>query len=220
MTPAGKSLRSELVRLWSEHNTAAGNTTKVEAEYLEVVATCGGAATDAPGPQLIKNQKAPASRRAALLADRIEQGAAGLAAFAETLSQTEWSTPVSSTDHRPVGVIVNHVASMYPIEIDVARAVAGGKAITDVTWDAVAQINAQNAQENAAVTKAAALELLRKNSHEAADAVRAFTDDELDQAAPFSLSFGAPMTAQFVIEDHALRHSWHHLAKIRKALKK
>ena len=117
-----------------------------------------------------------------------------------------------------MGVIVNHVASMYPIEIDVARAVAGGKAVTDVSWDDVAQINAQNAQENATVTKAAALELLRKNSHDAAAVVRAFTDDELDQAAPFSLSFGAPMTTQFVIEDHALRHSWHHLAKIRKAL--
>jgi hypothetical protein len=41
---------------------------------------------------------------------------------------------------------------------------------------------------------------------------------ELDQAASFSLSFGAPVTAQFVIEDHALRHSWHHLARIRKVL--
>jgi len=36
----------------------------------------------------------------------------------------------------------------------------------------------------------------------------------LDRAAPFSLSFGAPMTSQFVIEDHALRLSWHHLARI------
>jgi SAM-dependent methyltransferase len=217
-----RSLRSELVRLWAEHNTAAGDTTLVAAEYLEVVATRSGA-TDAPGPHLIKKQEAAKQeaatrRRAALLADRIEQGAAGLAAFAETLSEAEWSTPVSQTDHRPVGVIVNHVATMYPIEIDVARAVAGGKAVTDVSWDAVAQINAQNAQENSTVTKAAALELLRKNSREAAAAVRALTDDELDQAAPFSLSFGATMTAQFVIEDHALRHSWHHLARIRKAL--
>jgi len=210
-----KALRSELVRLWAEHNTATDNTTKVEAEYLEVVATCGSV-TEATGPHLLK--KAAASHRAGLLADRIEQGAAGLAAFAEGISEAEWLKPVSGTDHRSIGVIVNHVASMYPIEIDVARAVASGKAITDVTWDAVAQINAQNAQENAAITKAAALELLRKNSHEAAAAVRAFTDDQLDQAAPFSLSFGAPMTAQFVIEDHALRHSWHHLAKIRKAL--
>ena len=67
-------------------------------------------------------------------------------------------------------------------------------------------------------TKATALELLRRNSREAANAVRAFTDEELDRAAPFSLSFGAPVTAQFVIEDHALRHSWHHLAGIRTAL--
>ena len=68
------------------------------------------------------------------------------------------------------------------------------------------------------VTKAAALELLGRNSRQAAAAARAFTDDELDRAAPFSLSFGAPVTAQFVLEDHALRHSWHHLARIRTAL--
>jgi SAM-dependent methyltransferase len=211
-----KILRSELVRLWAEHNAAPGDTTLVAAEYLEVVATRNGA-QDAPGPHLLKKET-PASRRAGLLADRIEQGAAGLAAFAEGISEAEWHAPVSGTDSRSVGVIVHHVASMYPIEIDVAKAVAGGNAITDVTWDAVAQINAQNAQENATVTKASALELLRKNSREAAAAVRALTDAELDQAAPFSLSFGAPVTAQFVIEDHALRHSWHHLAKIRGAL--
>jgi hypothetical protein len=152
------------------------------------------------------------------LADRIEEGAAGLAAFAEGITEAEWRIPVSSTDRRPVGVIVHHVASMYPIEIDVARAVAGGKAITDVTWEVVAQLNGKHAGENAGVTKAAALELLRRNSREAANAVRAFTDEELDRAAPFSLSFGAPVTAQFVIEDHALRHSWHHLGRIRKAL--
>ena len=80
------------------------------------------------------------------------------------------------------------------------------------------RVNAKHAQDQAGVTKAAALELLQRNSREAAAAVRAFTDDELDRAAPFSLSFGAPVTAQFVIEDHALRHSWHHLARIRKAL--
>ena len=82
----------------------------------------------------------------------------------------------------------------------------------------MAQLNAKNANENAGITKAAALELLRRNSKEAAAAVRKFTDEELDSAAPFSLSHGAPVTAQFVIEDHALRHSWHHLARIRKAV--
>ena len=158
------------------------------------------------------------SRRAESLAARIEEGAAGLAAFAEGLSDAEWQTPVSATDQRFVGVIVHHVASMYPIEIDVARAIASGKSVSDVTWPVVAQLNAKHAQDNARVSKSAALELLRQNSREAAAAVRAFTDRELDNATPFSLSFGAPMTAQFVIEDHAMRHSWHHLAAIRKAL--
>ena len=162
--------------------------------------------------------KSSANRRAESLADRIEQGAAELAAFAESLSDAEWRTPVTSTDRRPVGVIVHHVANMYPIEVDVARTIAGGNAITEVTWEAVAGINAKHAQEQAGVTKAAALELLRRNSRDAANRVRAFTDEELDTAAPFSLSFGAPVTAQFVIEDHAMRHSWHHLARIRKAL--
>jgi DinB superfamily len=159
-----------------------------------------------------------AGRRAALLADRIEEGAAVLAACAEGLSEEEWRAPVSATDRRSVGLIVHHVASMYPIEIDVARAIASGKAVTDVTWEVVAELNAKHAHEHAEETKATALELLRRNSREAAAAVRAFTDEDLDRAAPFSLSFGAPVTAQFVIEDHALRHSWHHLARIRTAL--
>jgi hypothetical protein len=159
-------------------------------------------------------------RRAEALADRIEEGAAALAAFAEGLSEAEWRVPVqeSGKDGRSAGIIVHHVASMYPIEIDLARTVASGKAVADVTWEVVAELNAKHAQEQAGVTKAAALELLRRNSREAAAAVRAFTDDELDQAAPLSLSYGAPVTAQFVIEDHALRHSWHHLARIRIAL--
>jgi hypothetical protein len=160
------------------------------------------------------------ARRAELLANRIEEGAAALAAFAEGLSEAEWRAQVmeSGRSGRSVGVIVHHVASVYPIEIDLARTIAGGKAVTDVTWEVVAELNGKHAHEHAAVTKAATLELLRRNSNAAAAAIRAFTDDELDRAAPFSLSFGAPVTAQFVIEDHALRHSWHHLARIRTAL--
>jgi len=160
------------------------------------------------------------SRRAESLANRIEAGADALAAFAEGISEAEWHTPVSATDRRSIGVIVHHVASVYPVEIEVARTIASGKAVTEVTWEAIAEMNARHPYDQASITKAAALELLHRNSREAAAGVRAFTDDELDQAAPFSLSYGAPVTAQFVIEDHALRHSWHHLARIRKALRR
>lgn len=161
------------------------------------------------------------SRRAELLASRIEEGAAGLAAFAEALTDAEWKTPVpggSGNDGRPVGVVVHHVASVYPIEIHLAKAIAGGNAVTDVPWEAVNEMNANHARDNGGVSRADTLELLRKNSSDAAAVVRSLTDEELDTAAPFSLSFGAPMTSQFVIEDHALRHPWHHLARIRAAL--
>ena len=99
------------------------------------------------------------SRRAELLASRIEEGAAGLAAFAEGLSETEWRKPISANgrDRRSVGVIVHHVASVYPIEIDLARAVASGKAVTEVTWEAVAELNAKHSREQAEIAKGAAI---------------------------------------------------------------
>ena len=166
----------------------------------------------------MENNAKTGSRRAAALASRIEEGAAGLAAFAEKLSEAEWTTPTSPTDKRSIGVIVHHVASVYPIEVEVARAIAGGQSVADVTPEVINDMNAKHAQEQAQVTKESTLELLRKNSSAAAAAVREFTDEQLDKAGPFGLSFGAPVTAQFVIEDHALRHSWHHLYRIRKAL--
>ena len=212
-----EKLRRDLVSLWSAHNNAVNDTTQVNAEYLEVIATReGGTPAVSPGGSHLIGESG--KRRAELLADRIEEGADELAAFVEGLSEAEWSKPVSGSDARSVGVIVHHVASVYPVEIDLARTIASGKAVTDVTWDVVAEMNATHAREHAEVTKAAALELLRRNSRQAAAAVRAFTDYDLDRAAPFSLSFGAPVTAQFVIEDHALRHSWHHLARIRATL--
>lgn len=163
-------------------------------------------------------KEARTSKRAESLAERIEEGAAKLGAFVEGLSDAEWRTPISATDRRTVGVVVHHVATVYPIEVQLAQAVASGKAVLDVPWEVVAQLNAKHAQEHSDIAKSAALELLKQNSRAAAEAVRTFSDEQLDTAAPFSLSFGAPVTAQFVIEDHALRHSWHHLAGIKRAL--
>jgi hypothetical protein len=159
-----------------------------------------------------------ASPKADALAQRLEAGARALAAFAGTLSDAEWRMPFGTTDKRKIGVIVHHVASIYPLEIQLAQVLATGKPITEVTWDAVAQVNAAHASENDGATKDAALELLVHNSAAAAAAIRALTDAELAEAAPVSLYEDAPLTCQFFLEDHAVRHSYHHLARIRKAL--
>jgi len=102
--------------------------------------------------------------------------------------------------------------------VQLAQTVASGKSVAGVNWDDVHKMNAQHATEHVAVSKAEALELLKRNSQAAAAAISGLTDAELDRAAPVSLNGDAPLTCQFVIEDRALRHSFHHLARIRAAV--
>ena len=157
--------------------------------------------------------------KAEQLAERLEAGARALADFASTLTEAEWQTTLVH-ERRTVGVVVHHVASMYPIEIQIAQTAAAGRPIAGVTWNDVHAINAKHALEFADVTKADALDLLRRNSAAAAEAIRALTEDELNRAVTVSLNDDAPLTCQFVLEDHAVRHAYHHLAGIRAAVRR
>jgi DinB family protein len=159
------------------------------------------------------------SQQAQALADRLEAGARALAAFAADLTDTEWRTPVPH-DGRTVGVVVHHVASVYPVEIQLAQVLAGGQPVTGVTMDDIHAMNAKHAADYASVTKAAALELLRANSAVAAAAIRALSDEQLTSAATVSLYADAPLTCQFFLEDHAVRHSYHHLARLKWTLRR
>jgi hypothetical protein len=158
------------------------------------------------------------SLRTEALAYRLVQGARELFNFANGLTDTEWQSRVPK-DGRKIGVVVHHVATMYPLEIQLAQALAQGQPVAGVTWDHVHAMNAQHAKEYETVTKEVALELLQRNSVAAAAAIRALSDEELDQAAPVSLNSDAPLTCQFMLEDHAVRHSYHHLARLRAAVK-
>jgi hypothetical protein len=170
------------------------------------------------GTSTIGGTQVAASARAEALARRLEQGIDALIAFANTLTEKQWQTAIPK-DGRTVGVVVHHVASVFPIEIELAQQLAKGKAIAGVTWDDVHAMNAKHAQDYAAVTRQEAIELLRLNSASAAAAIRALTDEELETAATNSLYADAPLTCQHMLEDHAVRHSYHHLAKIQAAVK-
>ena len=142
------------------------------------------------------------STRSSALADRLLQGAESLARVAETLDDQQWATPIPG-DGRPVGVVVHHVAAVYPIEVQLAQQLASGRPIEGVSWDDIHAMNAQHASDHAGVVAAE---------------VRKLSDDELDAAACVCLNGDAPLTAQFFIEAHALSHSFHHLSRIRAAL--
>ena len=156
-------------------------------------------------------------QRANALADRLEQGARALASFASGLTVEQWQVRLPG-DGRKVGVVVHHVASVYTVEIQLAQAIATGNPVVGVTKAVIDDMNAGHASEHDGATKEAALAPLRQNSAAAAAAIRALSDEELDRAVTVSLYADAPLTCQFFLEDHAVRHSYHHLARIRAAL--
>jgi len=174
--------------------------------------------SNAVSPNAVPAPERSTSRRANALADRLEHGARALAAFASTLSEAEWQRPLPK-DGRKVGVIVHHVASVYPIEIQLAQMLSQGNPVTGVTAKAIDEMNAGHAKEFDGVTKEAALDLLQRNSAAAAAAIRALSDEAIDGAAPVSLYADAPLTCPFMLEDHTVRHSYHHLALLRAALR-
>ena len=157
------------------------------------------------------------SARAQALADRVEHGAHELMAFIKGCSEAEWQT-LSPDEGRTVGVLAHHVASAYPVEMDLVKVLASGKAISGVTWEMVDQMNAEHSQEQANCTRKEVLELLQRNSASAAKIIRELSDEQLDSAAPISLNSDAPLTTQYFIEEHPVSHSFHHLASIRAAI--
>ena len=157
------------------------------------------------------------TKRTEALAERLEQGVHQLADLARSMTEAQWQSRVPH-DGRKVGVVVHHVGTMYPVEIELAQKLAAGQAVEGVTWQAVHQMNAAHAGEYDGVTKGEALALLMRNSVAAAAAVRAFTDEQLDTVAPLSLEADGPRSAQYMLEGHAVGHAWHHLTGIRKAL--
>jgi hypothetical protein len=95
---------------------------------------------------------------------------------------------------------------MYPLEIKLAQQLAAGTPITGVTWADVDAINAAHAKEYGAVTKRWRW-ICSARTAPPLTGDRALSDEELDRALPISLYGDAILTCQFMLEDHAVRHS-------------
>lgn len=155
--------------------------------------------------------------RAETLADRVKRGANELITFVEGCSMAEWQTLIPG-DGRTVGVLAHHVASAYPVEIDLVETLASGEAIAGVSWKMVDQMNAEHAQAQANCTREETLALLHQNSVTAANAIRQLSNEQLDKVAPISLNWDAPLTTQYFIEEHPISHPFRHLMDIRAAI--
>ena len=157
--------------------------------------------------------------RVEALALRIERGGEVLAAFCETLTPEQWWVNVPS-EGRAVGVLIHHVAWMYPPEMDLAALIASGATLQSagIDWSYVNLVNASHANENSRPDQAVTIAMLRKNSKDAAERVRAFSDAQLDIVSVNTLHGYAPLSLQYWIEAHPIKHPYEHLEAIRAAL--
>ena len=73
-----------------------------------------------------------------------------------------------------MGVVVHHVASVYPVEVELAQVLGSGSPITGVTMEVINTMNAEHARNNATISKEETLELLEKNSKAAAETLNAY----------------------------------------------
>jgi len=151
------------------------------------------------------------------LAQRVLEGHQGLISFIESCTEEDWKTWIPN-EERPVGVLMHHVASMLPVELEFIKMLASGKGITDINDLDVHQMNTQHADANVDRTRDETRELLKHNSELIIATIRELSDEQLDRVAPVSLHWDSPVSTQYFIEEHPLNHSYHHLDSIRTVL--
>jgi uncharacterized damage-inducible protein DinB len=154
------------------------------------------------------------SERAQTLAQQLEQANHDLIRTIEGLTDAQWQAKTPG-DGRSVGVVAHHVATSHKAVAGLAKAVAHGQSVPNLTMDMIHQGNAAHATEHAHCTKAETLALLRQHGAAAVATVRAFGDAELDRTVTFPM--GTLSVAQ-VVERVMTGHAQDHHGTIRKAL--
>ena len=101
--------------------------------------------------------------RAQALAERLERGAQALASFAIGLTEAEWQTRLSR-DGRKIGVVVHHVASVYPVEIELAQTIADGKPVTGVVSQTIDDMSCRSWTNSISVSGTASSSLSLSDS--------------------------------------------------------
>ena len=146
-------------------------------------------------------------RSPAQYASDIDQARERLVALAERCTDEQWLAAPLDGDPRPVGVVVDHVADSYEYLAGWMRRILAGEAVT-VTADIVDSLNAEHAVAAADVTRAGAVEHLRRSGADLSALVAASSPGQLRAAAG-----RAERLAQV-----AIRHADSHRAEIEAGL--
>ena len=151
--------------------------------------------------------------RAEQLAKKFDESCGEFNKVVESLSDTDWKK-VTSAEKWPIGVVAHHVAEGHANIGGLIHLVAKAQPMPGLTMDMINANNAKHAKEQANVTKADALAVLKANGEKASGLVRGLSDAELDRGA--SVLAGMPaVTAAQAIEGILINHVHEHLGSIR-----
>ena len=151
--------------------------------------------------------------RAEELAKKFDEACTEMNKTVEGLNDADWKK-VTSAEKWPVGVVAHHAAEAHAGISGIVEKVAKGQPLPGLTMDMIHANNARHAKEQANVTKAETLALLKANGGKASAIVRGLSDAELDRSA--SLLGGMPaITAAQAIEAVLINHVNEHLASMK-----
>jgi hypothetical protein len=155
------------------------------------------------------------SERAKELAERFTSFNNAMIAFVESCSDDDWRK-VCEGEEWSVAVVARHVAAAHYSVLDLAKMIAAGQPLPEMSMDAINEMNAQHAQEHADCSKDEVLGILRDQGSSITDFVAGLSDADLDRTAYLALTGGDMSTQQF-IEAIVLQSGGEHLASMKAA---
>jgi hypothetical protein len=156
------------------------------------------------------------STRADTLAQQFEDANTALIEFAESCTPEQW-TAHSRPENCSVAALTYHVALAHAFLLNVTQALANDQPAHLLDRETLDKVNADNARSNAQGDRQAALDLLRRNSADAAF-VRGLSDEQLDRGQAFAALGGAELTTEAFIQNVLIGHPQQHSQSIREAL--
>lgn len=153
--------------------------------------------------------------RAERLAEQVEAANVDVIAFVERCSDEQWRAVLCAGESWPVGVTAHHIAASHTGIAGLARLIANGPPVPEVTQAWIDERNARWSHEFAGCTRVAVLALLGSGGIEAAEIVRGLSDEYLERSA---VVLGNTMSAQQVIESILIGHPRGHLESLRAAI--
>jgi hypothetical protein len=137
-------------------------------------------------------------------------------ALLEKLSETDWKK-TTAAEKWTVAVTAHHIASSYESATHIIKTIAAGQTLPHFTREMLDEMNAQDAKEFAACTKAETIALHKTAAAAAAAAVRDLSDGELAKTGIVFTGM-PPVSAEELVKRILLGHVDAHVGSIRKTI--